>query len=138
MLYWIWCKFCEKTLHGDNLNKVIWVLFMGNLVWHFKYFLKVKFFSQNSHCHSCVFTFNIKSDFKVHIKKKHVQMVFMLCFNVNLDIRYSFEFGNTHRTICNAEKLKVILAMSLSSSLFYWDQGSLGWSILCHSCVFIF
>ena len=81
--------------------------------------MKVKFFSQNSHCHSCVFKFKIKSDFKFHIKTKHVQMFFMLCFYVNLNIRFSFEFGNTHRTISNAEKLKVILAMSLSSSLFY-------------------
>ena len=121
-------NFVRKTLPGDNLNKVIWFLLMGNLVWHFKYFMKVKFFSQNSHCHSCVFKFKIKSDFKFHIKTKHVQMFFMLCFYVNLNIRFSFEFGNTHRTICNAIKLKVILKMSLSSSLFYWDQGSLGWS----------
>ena len=101
-----------------------------HVTWHFKYFLKEKFFSQNSHCYSCVLKFKIKSDFKVHIETKHVQMFFMLCFNVNLNIRFRFEFGNTHRTICNAEKLKVILAMSFCSSLFYWDQRSLRWSSL--------
>ena len=105
-----------------------------HVTWHFKYFLKVKFFSQNSHCYSCVFKFKIKSDFKVHIETKHVQMFFMLCFNVNLNIRFSFEFGNTHRAICNAGKLKVILAMSLSLSLFYWDFIHCH----CHSRVFKF
>ena len=69
---------------------------------------KLIFLSQNSHRHLCVFKFNIKSDFKVHIKTNNVQMFFMLCFNVNLNIRFSFEFGNTNRTICNAEKLKEI------------------------------
>ena len=113
-----------------------------HVMWHFKYFLKVKFFSQNSHCYSCVFKFKIKSDFKVHIETMHVQMFVMLCFNANLNIRFSFEFGNTHRTICNAEKLKVILAMSFCSSLFIETTEALGDQAFihchCHSCVFKF
>jgi len=64
------------------------------------------------------------------IETKHVQMFVMICSNVSLNIRLSFEFGITHRTICNVENLKVILAMSFCSSLFYWDQRSLGWSSL--------
>ena len=45
---------------------------------YFKYFLKVKFFAQKSHCHLFDFKFKIKSDFKVHIKAK--QEVFWTCF----------------------------------------------------------
>ena len=47
-----------------------------SIVWHFKYFLKVKFFSQDSNCHSCAFKFKIKFDFKVHVKTNHVQLFF--------------------------------------------------------------
>ena len=90
------------------------------------------YFKNRIFCFISVFKFKIKSDFKFHIKTKHVQMFFMLCFYVNLNIRFSFEFGDTHRTISNAEKLKVILAMSLSSSLFYWSSlYSLSLSFVC-------
>lgn len=77
----------------------------------------------------------------VHIETKHVRMFFMLCFNVNLSIRFSFKSGNAHRTICNAEKLKVILAMS-SCSYFIETTEALGDQVVihchCHSCVFKF
>ena len=47
--------------------------------------------------------FKIKPDFKVHIKSKHKQQLIMNCFNVDLEIRFNFEFGNTQRTLVECE-----------------------------------
>ena len=41
----------------------------------------------------------MKSDFKVHIKAKHKHQLSMLRFNVDLDVRFYFEFENTQRTL---------------------------------------
>ena len=49
-------------------------------------------------CPLCVFKFKIKSDIKVHIKAKHAQLSIMRCFNMDLKIRFYFEFGDTQRT----------------------------------------
>ena len=46
----------------------------------------------------------MKSDFKVHIKAKPEQQRGMICFNVDLKIRFYFEFGNTWMTIQSCEK----------------------------------
>ena len=46
----------------------------------------------------------MKSDFKVHIKAKPEQQRGMICFNVDLKIRFYFEFGNTRTTIQSCEK----------------------------------
>ena len=48
---------------------------------------------------SMCFKFKIKSDFKVHIKAKHKRQLIMNCFNMDLEIRFNFEFGNTQRTL---------------------------------------
>jgi hypothetical protein len=56
---------------------------------------KVKFFPLNLHSTFvlCVTKFKIKSEFKVHIKAKHKRQLSMLCFNVDLDIRFYFAFA---------------------------------------------
>ena len=104
---WIWLKFILQVLL-KTFHRPPWT----SIVWHFKYFLKVKFFSQDSNCHSCAFKFKIKSDFKVHVKTKHVQLFFMLCFMWTLksDLVLNLE---THNSAI-LRKLKVSLAMSLS------------------------
>ena len=54
-------------------------------------------------CPLCVSKFKIKSDFKVHIKAKHKRQLIMNCFNMDLEIRFNFEFGNTQRTQVECE-----------------------------------
>ena len=48
-----------------------------------------------------VYKFKMKSDLKVHIKAKPEQQRGMICFNVDLKIKFYFEFGNTRMTIPN-------------------------------------
>ena len=47
----------------------------------------------------CASKFKIKSDFKVHIKAKLEQQMSTICFNVDLKIRFNFEFENTRMTM---------------------------------------
>ena len=87
------------------------------VVWHFKESLKVKFLSQDLHCTLCVSKSKMKSDFKVHIKTKHARLLFMLQFNVNLKIRFSFDFGNTQRTLEILWKPMVVMWRKLKVNL---------------------
>ena len=47
----------------------------------------------------CVSKFKTKYDIKVHIKAKHEKHLNMLCFNVDLKIRFNFEFEHTRITM---------------------------------------
>ena len=46
-----------------------------------------------------VFPTSKLSDFKVHIKAKHKRQLIMNYFNMDIEIRFNFEFGNTQRTM---------------------------------------
>jgi hypothetical protein len=107
-----------------------------SIMWHFKDLFKVKFFSQDLHLTSVlwVFKFKIKSDIEVHIKAKHAQLSFMLCFNMDLKIRFYFEFGHTQRTKVECKSCEK--NFTLNESLKYhiievlggWSRGLWWWT----------
>ena len=68
-------------------------------------------------CVLCVFKCKTKSDIKVHIKAKHAQLSFMLCFNMDLKIRFYFEFGDTQRTTVECKSCEK--NFTLNESLMY-------------------
>jgi hypothetical protein len=96
-------------LSAMNLNNVTLQRFIQS-----KVFLTRFTFNQ---CPLCVFKFKIKSDIKVHIKAKHAQLSFMLCFNMDLKIRFYFEFDGRQKTKVECKSCEK--NFTLNESLMY-------------------